>query len=46
MAKNIIADVAHLLGVELGEEFKIENYIMQYKFTKDGFMYGHGIPYS
>lgn len=37
MAKNLIPDVAHMLGVELGEEFKIKGYDeLTYKFDNDG----------
>lgn len=39
MAKNIIADVARLLGVELEEEFEIKNMGFIYKFTEDGLFY-------
>lgn len=36
MAKNYMADVARMLGVELGEEFKISCVNGTYKFTTDG----------
>ena len=42
MAKNYMADVAKLLGVELDEEFKIVDlsneykFLLNYKFTKNG----------
>lgn len=36
MAKNIISDVARLLGVEVEEEFKIDGLPSIYKFTKYG----------
>lgn len=36
MAKNYMADVAKILGVELGEEFKISCVNGTYKFTTDG----------
>ena len=39
MAKNYMADVAKLLGVEMGEEFKLENHGDIYKFTEEGLMY-------
>ena len=26
MAKNLIPEIAHMLGVEIGEEFKIKGY--------------------
>ena len=35
--ENKMAEVAKLLGVELGEEFRIDNWF-KYKLTKDGFM--------
>ena len=37
MAENKMKEVAKLLGVELGEEFRIDNWF-KYKLTKDGFM--------
>ena len=39
MAKNYMADVAKMLGVELGEEFKLERHNEMYKFTEEGLMY-------
>lgn len=36
MAKNYMQDVAKMLGVELGEEFKISCVNGTYKFTTDG----------
>ena len=36
MAKNYMADVAGMLGVELGEEFKIEGSNLIYKFLENG----------
>ena len=33
-----MAEVAKLLGVELEEEFRIDNWFFKYKLTKDGFM--------
>lgn len=36
MAKNYIQDVAKMLGVELGEEFKIEGSNLIYKFLENG----------
>ena len=35
--ENKMAEVAKLLGVELGEEFRIDNWF-KYNLTKDGFM--------
>ena len=26
MAKNLIPEIAHMLGVEIGEEFKVDRY--------------------
>ena len=34
--ENKIAQVAELLGVEIGEEFSIKNSICRYKITEDG----------
>lgn len=51
MAKNLIPQIAHMLGVELGEKFKIkgEDELMTYRFSSDGLQvtYGDGIeiPY-
>lgn len=36
MAKNYMADVARILGVELGEEFKINGRETKYKITENG----------
>lgn len=37
MAKNLIPQIAHMLGVELGEEFKIKGYEgLTYKLTDNG----------
>ena len=36
MAKNYMADVAKMLGVELGEEFKLDGRKTTYKFTENG----------
>lgn len=51
MAKNLIPEIAHMLGVEIGEEFKIkgEDELMTYRFNSDGLQvtYDDGIeiPY-
>lgn len=39
MAKNYMQDVARMLGVELGEEFKIGNFPILYKFTEQGLFF-------
>lgn len=39
MAENKMKEVAQLVGVELEEEFKMDNYSTKYKLTKRGFMY-------
>lgn len=36
MAKNYMADVAKMLGVELEEEFKIDGIELKYRFTENG----------
>ena len=36
MAKNYMTDVAKMLGVELGEEFKIDDSNLIYKFFENG----------
>ena len=36
MTKNYMADVARMLGVELGEEFKIDSSNLIYKFLENG----------
>lgn len=51
MAKNLIPEIAQMLGVKLNEEFKIkgEDELMTYSFNSDGLQvtYGDGIelPY-
>lgn len=51
MSKNLIPEIAKMLGVELGEKFKIkgEDELMTYRFSSDGLQvtYGDGIelPY-
>ena len=40
MVKNYMADVAKMLGVKLGEEFKISNDVHIYRITK------HGVEYT
>ena len=42
MAKNYMADVAGMLGVELGEEFKIEGSNLIYKFLENGLCFRCG----
>ena len=40
MAKNLIPKIAKLLGVEVGEDFKIKGYNEQtYRFDADGLIY-------
>lgn len=50
MAKNLIPQIAQMLGVKLGEEFKIkgEDELMTYRFNSDGLQvtYGDGIELS
>lgn len=37
MSKNLIPEIAHMLGVEIGEEFKIKGYDgLTYKLTDNG----------
>ena len=37
MSKNLIPEIAKLLGVEVGEEFKVKDeYALTYRFTDDG----------
>ena len=37
MAKNLIPEIAHMLGVEIGEDFKIKGHTEQtYRFDDDG----------
>lgn len=51
MSKNLIPQIAHMLGVAIGEEFKIkgEDELMTYRFNSDGLQvtYDDGIeiPY-
>lgn len=42
MTKNYMQDVANILGVELGEEFKIDGSNLIYKFFENG-LYFRGI---
>ena len=42
MAKNYMQDVAKMLGVELGEEFKIDGSNLFYKFFENG-LYFRGV---
>ena len=37
MAKNLIPEIAKMLGVELGEKFKVGNNSVKYWFDLDGF---------
>lgn len=49
MAKNLIPEIAKMLGVELGEEFKIKDEdALTYRFTDDGLKvtYDGGIEIS
>lgn len=39
MAKNVMSEVAKLLGLELEEEFRIKNSNFRYKLSKEGFMF-------
>ena len=39
MAENKMEQVAKLLGVELEEEFKIDDNLFKYKLTRNGLMY-------
>ena len=42
MAKNLIPEIAKMLGVELGEEFKVKGYDeLTYRFTNDGLELTH-----
>lgn len=36
MSKNLIPEIVKMLGVELGEEFKIKGEDVTYRFTNDG----------
>lgn len=39
MAKNLIPEIAHMLGIELGEEFKVKGEDeLTYRFDSDGMM--------
>lgn len=40
MAKNLIPEIAHMLGVELGKEFKVEGDNRTYWFDLDGLRSG------
>lgn len=40
MAKNIIPNIAEMLGVEIGEEFEIEGLDGRYKFNEDSLRMG------
>lgn len=49
MAKNLIPEIARMLGVELGEEFKVKDEdALTYRFTDDGLKvtYDGGIEIS
>lgn len=37
--ENKMEELARLVGLELEEEFRLENYSIKYKLTKHGFMY-------
>lgn len=39
MAKNLIPEIAKMLGVEIGEEFKIKGDNETYRFTNDGLVF-------
>lgn len=39
MGKNKMEELARLAGLELEEEFRMDNYSTKYKITKNGFMY-------
>ncbi|WP_293725263.1 hypothetical protein [Phascolarctobacterium succinatutens] len=42
MSKNLIPQIAHMLGVELGEEFKVKGYDeLIYRLTNDGLKLTH-----
>lgn len=42
MSKNLIPEIAEMLGVELGEEFKIKGYDgLTYRFTSNGLKLTH-----
>lgn len=47
MAKNLIPQIAKMLGVELGEEFKIKGYNERtYRFDSDGLKVNYSFPMS
>ena len=37
--ENKMEELARLIGLELEEEFTLDNRLVKYKLTKDGFMY-------
>lgn len=39
MSENKMKELARLAGLELEEEFRMDNYSTKYKITKNGFMY-------
>lgn len=39
MTENKMEELARLAGLELEEEFRMDNYSTKYKITKNGFMY-------
>ena len=42
MAKNLIPEIAHMLGIELGEEFKVKGEDeLTYRFDSDGLKLTH-----
>lgn len=49
MSKNLIPEIAKMLGVQLGEEFKVKGYDeLTYRFASDGLKltYGNGLEIS
>lgn len=40
MARNLMPEIAKLLGVELEERFKIKSYIGEYYLSKEEIKYG------
>lgn len=46
MAKNYMEEIAAMLGVELGERFKIESSGMTYHLSEDGLIASNGHVYS
>lgn len=42
MAENLIPKIAHMLGVEVGEEFKLKGSRLTYKFYNNGIEYIYG----